>query len=254
MKACPKCQAEMDDDERICPQCGHQAAKQGLFATVFASFKPKTAIGYIDQAMDYFNRRDFSRAIVAYGKAFQLDPALIPLHQAKLVQAHQYRADEYMRQRDAKRAIADYTEAIRLNPDSAVSWYGRGVAYIRLDRIDEALADCTEAIRLQPDYYPAYMGRAECFLKKGDLERAIADDTEAIRIQPNNAPAFRGRGQLFSQKGAHDQAIADFTEAIRLDPDNPQSYILCAKEYRAIGDNANAARDEQQGRDKGRKR
>ncbi len=254
MKACPKCRAEMDDDERICPQCGLRPAKKGFFASVFGSFKPKSATGYINQATHYFNRRDFSRAIDAFGKAFHLDTALMGLHQAKLVLAHQYRADEYMRQRDAKRAIADYTEAIRINPNSAVSFYSRGVAYIRLDRLDEALADCNEAIRLQPEYYPAYMGRAECFLKKGDVERAIEDDTEAIRIQPNNASAFRGRGQLYSQQRSHDRAIADFTEAIRLEPDNPQSYALRAKEYRAISENANAARDDQLSREKGRKR
>jgi tetratricopeptide (TPR) repeat protein len=244
MKSCPKCQTEMDDNERTCPQCGHQPEKQGFFGTLLGWFTPKSATYYLDLATDSFNRFDFSRAIVAYGKAFSLDPTLIPQYQAKLVLAHQYRADEYMRQRDAKRAIEDYSEAIRLNPASAVTLYGRGVANIRLDRIDQAIADCTEAIRLRPDYFPAYMGRAECFFKKGDLGQAIADDTEAIRIQPDSAAAYRGRGQLYSQQGTHDLAIADFTQAIRLDPENPHGYVLRAKEYRAIGDDASAADDE----------
>lgn len=237
----------MDDRERTCSQCGHQPQSQGFFGKMLGLFKPKSATYYLDLATDSFNRQDFSRAIVAYVKAFRLAPALIPLHQAELELAHQYRADEYMRQRYAKRAIQDYSEAIRLNPASAVSLYGRAVAYIRLDRIDQAIADCTEAIRLQPDYFPAYMGRAECFYKQGDLKRAIADDTEAIRIQPNYAAAYRGRGQLHSIQGAHDLAIADFTESIRLDPENPQSYPLRAKEYRAIGDNERAVVDERRG-------
>jgi tetratricopeptide (TPR) repeat protein len=53
-----------------------------------------------------------------------------------------------------------------------------------------------------------------------------------------------------SQQGAHDLAIADFTEAIRLEPDNPQGFVLRAKEYRAIGDDASAANDEQKCREK----
>jgi Tfp pilus assembly protein PilF len=51
-------------------------------------------------------------------------------------------------------------------------------------------------------------------------------------------------GHLHSQRGAHDLAIADFTEAIRLDPENPHGYVLRAKEYRAVGDDARAASDE----------
>jgi tetratricopeptide (TPR) repeat protein len=234
----------MDNNERICPQCGHKPQPPGIFRKLLGLFQPKSASWYLDLANHSFKSHAFSRAIVAYSKVFQLDPTLIPLHQEKLVMSHQYRADNYMRQRNAKRAIADYSEAIRLNPASAVSLYGRSIAYIRLDRIDQAIADSTAAIRIQPDYYPAYMSRAECFYKKGDLKGAIADDTEAIRIQPNNAAAFRGRGQLYSQQGAHEQAIADFTEAIRLEPDNPQGYILRAKQYRAIGDVASAAMDE----------
>lgn len=234
----------MDNNERICPQCGHKPQPPGIFSKLLGLFQSKSASWYLDLATQSLNHQDFSRAIAAFGKAFQLDPTLIPPHQAKLAIAHQYRADNYMRQRNAKRAIADYSEAIRLIPASAISLYGRSVAYIRLNQMDQAIADCSEAIRLQPDYYPAYMSRAECFYKKGDLKRAIADDTEAIRIQPNNAAAFRGRAQLYSQQGSHEQAIADFTEAIRLDPDNPQGYILRAKQYRKVGDDSQAVIDE----------
>jgi predicted amidophosphoribosyltransferase len=48
MKSCPKCQTEMDDNERSCPQCGHHPDKHGFFSTLFGLFQPKSATFYLD--------------------------------------------------------------------------------------------------------------------------------------------------------------------------------------------------------------
>jgi tetratricopeptide (TPR) repeat protein len=46
------------------------------------------------------------------------------------------------------------------------------------------------------------------------------------------------------KKGEYQQAIAEFTQVVRLDPDGPNGYAGRAVAYRALGDEAKAARDE----------
>ena len=47
-------------------------------------------------------------------------------------------------------ALADFDQAIRLRPDFAYAFYGRGKAYMVLEKPREAKADFIEALRLDP--------------------------------------------------------------------------------------------------------
>ncbi len=85
--------------------------------------------------------------------------------------------------------------------------------------------------------------------RKGEHDQAIADHTEAIRLDPTGALASYNRGLAYVDTGEYDQAIADCTEAIRLHPQNPTFYLPRAKVYRALGDDAKAAKDEGKARE-----
>ena len=129
MKTCTQCNAEMDEEETVCPQCGFQKPPTGFLKRLFG-LRPKSASDYLDRGNACFNRRspdgyiklgDLSRAIAAYTKAIRLDPNLRPAYQPKLAKVYQYRGDAYLRANDCDRAIKDYTEAIRLLPSFAVA-------------------------------------------------------------------------------------------------------------------------------------
>jgi tetratricopeptide (TPR) repeat protein len=124
MKICTQCDAEMDNEETVCPQCGFQKKPLGVFRRLFG-LGPKSPSDHLDQGNAYFNRRspdgyvgqgDLSRAIDAYTKAIKLDSKLASAYQPKLAKLYQYRGDAFLRQNDVDRAINDYTEAIRLLP------------------------------------------------------------------------------------------------------------------------------------------
>jgi Tfp pilus assembly protein PilF len=78
----------------------------------------------------------------------------------------------------------------------------------------------------------------------GNHNQAIADLGTAIRLDPKFAPAYAARGAVFELKKNNYRAIADYSEAIRLDPQNAGTYIARARAYRAVGQRANASRDE----------
>ena len=71
MKTCTQCNAEMDEEETACPQCGFKKPPLGFFKRLFG-LGPKSASDYLDQGNTYFSRRspdghiktgDLSRAI-----------------------------------------------------------------------------------------------------------------------------------------------------------------------------------------------
>src|SRR5262245_58368509 len=143
MKTCTQCNAEMDETEAVCPQCGFRSKRlaAGFFGRLLGR-GPKSALDYLNVGNDYLNRRspdgnfkksDLNRAITAYTKAIQLDPKLATDYKRKLALAHQYRGEVYSRSNDLNRAIKDYTEAIRLFP-YAVPYYYRALAYFQRRR------------------------------------------------------------------------------------------------------------------------
>jgi hypothetical protein len=108
MKTCTQCNAELDEEETVCPQCGFQKPPVSLFKRLFG-LGPKSASDYLDQGNAYFRRRspegfiklsDLSGAIAAYLKAIRLEPKFVPAYQPKLAKVYQYRGDAYLRQND----------------------------------------------------------------------------------------------------------------------------------------------------------
>jgi tetratricopeptide (TPR) repeat protein len=175
---------------------------------------------------EYYNKKDYDRAIADYTEAIRLDP--------KYATAYKYRGDAYYDKGDYDRAIADYTETIRLNPnhDSAYSW--RGSAYNIKSDFDKAIADFTEAIRLKPDGY-RYDSRGSAYLGKKDYDRAIADYDKAIQINSNSTGFYRRRGVAYMEKGDYAQARRDIEKALQIDPNNQTAMDNLAELQRRAG-------------------
>ena len=181
-----------------------------------SSETPNDAKGYLDRAVEYYNKGDYDRAIADYTQAIRLDP--------NDANAYSYRAIAYNYKGDYDRAIADCTQTIRLDPNNTPAYYERGYAYNRKGDYDRAIADFTQAIRLYSNYANAYNNRGLAYSRKGDYDRAIADYTQAIRLDPNFATAYNNRAVEYHDKGDYDRAIADYTQAIRLDPNFATAY------------------------------
>jgi tetratricopeptide (TPR) repeat protein len=196
---------------------------------------PKYTIAYNDRGAAYSNKNDYNRAIADYTEAIRLDP--------KLALPYKNRGNAYYYKKDYDRAIADYTEAIRLNPKDAMQYVSMGNAYFDKKDYDRAIADYTEAIRLNPNYAAAYNNRGNAYVNKKDYDRAIADYTNAIRLDPKTPTRYNNRGNAYYNKKDYDRAIADYTEAIRLDPNYAQAYKNRGDAYKLNGDNTRAKAD-----------
>jgi len=103
-------------------------------------------------------------------------------------------------------------------PQTAGTYFDRGILFFNRGDLEIAIMDLTQAIRLNPSFASAYFYRGFAHSKRGEYTRAIADYTQAILLNPNHVGALNNRGIAHSSRGEHCLAIADYTEAIQRAP------------------------------------
>ena len=129
--------------------------------------EPEDAYAYNSRGDDYFDRKDYNRAIVAYTRAIELDP--------EYGLAYYNRGAAYHEKKNYDRAIADYTKDIELNPKHTKAYNNRGVTYYRKRAYDSAIADFTKALELEPSFAVAYYNRGNAYNAQGNASQADAD-------------------------------------------------------------------------------
>ena len=140
-------------------------------------------------------------------------------------------------------AIDAYTRALAQRPNSATTYYDRGVAYGRLNSWKEATDDYSRAIEHDPGMARAYNNRATAYAEQHQYQQAIADFTKAISLDPRGGLTYRNRGLAYHDLGQLNQAIEDYTVAIRLDPSVFEGPFERGNAYLDTGDYKKAVAD-----------
>jgi predicted O-linked N-acetylglucosamine transferase (SPINDLY family) len=118
-------------------------------------------------------------------------------------------------------ALSCHARAIALAPNSAETFYNRGVLLARLGRHAAALASYDRAIELRPAFAPAHNNRASVLAALDRHGDAIMACTRALEIDPTFVPALKNRATARSLVGEHEGAAEDAARAIELDGDVP---------------------------------
>ena len=104
-------------------------------------------------------------------------------------------------------------------PDSASTWYERGLQQRERKNCREAIADFGRALQLQPDHFQAWYQRGNCRQALGDYAGAVEDYSGAVAIPGRIDARFRayfGRADAYRRLGELDRAHADYTQVIAL--------------------------------------
>ncbi|WP_374943534.1 tetratricopeptide repeat protein [Sphingomonas sp.] len=91
-------------------------------------------------------------------------------------------------------ALADCDAALKMAPDVAGFLDSRGLALLRLGRLDAATADYDRALAKSPDLAGSRFGRAVAWARKGDKARSAADAAAAVKIDPDVREQFARYG------------------------------------------------------------
>lgn len=118
---------------------------------------------------------------------------------------------------DKEAALFAYSKAIDVDNRSAPAFNGRGVAYLRSEKLKAALADFTKAIELKSDEAKFYANRALVYEDQGNYGLALADLSKAIKLEPQSPKWYRQRALVFSLMDDTDHEKSDVARAETLD-------------------------------------
>ncbi len=116
------------------------------------------------------------------------------------------------------------------HPTNPQVWSNRGVAMIKLNRLDQALEDFQHAIDLDPSFVFAYEQRASIYYNRKEPAHAIDEMTRLINQAPQYPRAYLKRGVLHAEMGRYELALTDVETCRKLGGQVPPGMI---KELRA---------------------
>lgn len=76
---------------------------------------------------------------------------------------------------NTSKAIIDYTQKIEINPNSALTYYNRGILYLNIKEYSKAIIDFDKTIELNPNDADSYYSRGCAHQKIGNKDKACED-------------------------------------------------------------------------------
>jgi len=165
-------------------------------------------------ALDYFQMKDFPRAIQLFSRTLELKPTF--------AQPHYYLGVIDAQTFNNEAAMENFKKALELDPTNFSAAFGLGSACLRLKRVDEAAGAFQEAIHIHPDYAEAYTALGEIYLYQKRVDDAVQALERAVAIAPQMKQAHYRLGQAYEAKGLHAQAQQELNRANSLSPIPPK--------------------------------
>jgi tetratricopeptide (TPR) repeat protein len=191
--------------------------------------KSNAAIHAFNEAVKYFNAKQFNEAIPAFDEALSNDPDFVEAYYARAVCRYYLQSPE--------RALMDLNDALRLKPDYFEARALRGAIYYEQDHWDNALEDFGAVLEKNPKDAQSLLGRAVILMKRENWAGARRDFEAFLHIRPDDPLAPRIRTLLASLKGgASKEAPAEEGPSEAKRPAEPKERGLSAQELQKIAD------------------
>ena len=123
----------------------------------------------------------------------------------------------------------------------------RGLALLKLERLEEALPGLELAVSFRPDLALLHVNLGAVLRLLGRLPEAQAASAEAIRLDPSMAEAYGNLGLISLQEGRVEEARRLLTKALALDPSRAVFWECLAECEEKVGECNAAIRSHQRG-------
>ncbi|KQC08076.1 MAG: hypothetical protein APR62_05440 [Smithella sp. SDB] len=182
---------------------------------------------YVNKGNSYAQNGEYTKAIIDYNKAIELNYKHAP--------AYYLRGVAYGNLKNYAKETADYNNVLALDPKliqtnydhekMALGYCNRGAEYVYGNNYYEATTYFDKAIELTPKVAAPYCYRGYAFGKLGNYRQAITDFDKAIELNPQYALAYFYRGAAYGMFNKHDQAITDFKISASLGCEHAQKTL-----------------------------
>jgi len=159
------------------------------------------------------NNHDTKRAMVAYQRARELNPAnLQAWFNGGMIQHEEGMLHP---------ALQCYLRAIELDPEQSKIWCNLGALQFQLGEFQHSVDSLNRAVGLKPDYARAWDNLAGSLCALDQLSEAERCCHRALNFKPDYAdPSFK-LGTIFFQEGRMEEAENAFRKVLELNPGYP---------------------------------
>lgn len=187
-------------------------------------FEPGSADYYLNEAVLFFHRKDFTRALenllIAQEKAprsetvyFNLGATLAQMGRIpeaeeaylraleihpRYAEAHNNLGRIFLNRNELEKAEAHFTKAIEAAPRNAPAHNNLGIVLVRLRQSARAETEFLSAVEIDPDYTEAHVNLGYLYLTTQNpedserLAKAQESFRNALRVSPGFEPALKG--------------------------------------------------------------
>ena len=151
---------------------------------------------YLNQCIEYTNKKDFDKALELVEKSLELNPENALAYFSKAIIYHNLM--------QLRAAYENYDKAISLDKNMIDAYFNKAQTILAFDsptneELKEALEDLNIAVSMDEKFIDAHYSIAVIKKKLGDYEGAIASLDKILEIQPIS-PYSKALKKLIEQK------------------------------------------------------
>lgn len=171
----------------------------------------------------YRMREDYDSAISMYQKAARLNP--------KNFRAHNNLGNAFAMMRNYKEASKAFEKALQCRPLYAEAYNNLGNVYRSLGKVDKAIDYYQVAIKFKPLYEDAYTNLISAYINLNQHEQAIQFLEQARSNNPDVPFVYKELGIVYEQSAQYDKAVSMYEQALTLEPDSSEIHSNLGKLY-----------------------
>lgn len=192
----------------------------------------KCALAYNNRGFTKFLQKNYKGALEDYNKAILLNPKfkLALDNKARLFLEVCIEDDKDFSEKyylslgiaeincgNFAEGINNLDESLKFNPDSAITYFYKGIAFHSLKQEDAAYENYTKAISLNKNMVDAYFNRGQLLLKTNP-KLAIDDFVSAVALDPKFLDAYYALAAAQKSIGQYADAVKNLDKIIELEP------------------------------------
>ena len=154
------------------------AENEYRLAGLSAGGKPSLYAGRVRKGDEYFQAKEYEKAVAEYQGAVKEKP--------ESPDALQKLGNALMAAGQDDNAVAAYREALRLKGDNGVIHFSLGMIYEKKGLLDEAVVEYRQSLKHLPEHADARRRLAESYTLRGSFPQAVEQDLELLKIVKND--------------------------------------------------------------------
>ncbi len=186
-----------------------ESMKARVVARLARDYHPEKAGTWIATAKVHEKHDRLDDAIVAYQKAYEIDPEIDDLRVAI--------GNLLMRQGRDKEASKYLKEGVRVGDTKPEVVYNYAVSLMRDKKFHAAIPSLRAVTRELPEMYQGWLALAQCYQQTKQYAKAVAPFEKAYELNPDPKLLFH-LGRCAQKSKQYDKSIAAYEEALLDDP------------------------------------